>query len=460
MTESSSPPPGGARPALPWRPFAGGDLIARDPGGATLHISSPFAKPGWKAAVPGAFQRPGFSGTPVLYDGAWYEVRAVRSAGDRTLYELGPWDERWPIRAPLAYDAAECERLAAAHSTTRRQDATTPFLALLAPVVGLLPARLQALWEERCGVPASLATTLSALLLLLPAVVFFAAGLGSRFAPHLATTGADNQSSPFLAVADDWFPLSAYLLGESLWRLGSALLAGEPCGSLLTVLPFRLARTLRFRRPAATPPAPAVVLRDEIRPANADGSDLEVLSPLAKPHWGPATAVRYGGALYAFLEHDSAEREGHAVQRYRLRRAEPYLVFRAVVDYDADEPQRLAYAERTAARSTWVETFAPLWGLLDEPLQLGLAERFHYDPRRSTLHGLLLLGAFAVPLAWIAIGRLVGPDGDAADLVVLFASGGLLFEDAVRGRALRRERITGSLLGYLLAPLARRLLGP
>jgi hypothetical protein len=305
-------------------------------------------------------------GTAVRWeDDLWEVVSAEGVAGGGVRYELEPWDDRHAIRVLLPYDeTSEAEREADGRDLARRRGLRRLAL-LLAPLAGLLPGRAQERLETELGlrattltlasVPAPMAVGTFALLMTLASG--FGAGVrigGPAFEPLL--------------------PLLAWLLPESLLRLGVAMGQGRPIGSVLGLPLYPLARWTGL---VEAPPAVAGV--------EAPGEE------------------RLHADRYLMLE--------------------PLLSFLPAAD------QLRLQRERGFAPVTWGRRTA--WFLLVYP---GLT---------APAHALDLLAR----------------SGGLPSLVLLILAAGLAVEQVVRLRALSRGEPAPSVLGRLVAPFARPLLG-
>jgi hypothetical protein len=143
----------------------------------------------------------------------------------------------------------------------------------------------------------------------------------------------------------------------------------------------------------------------------------------------------------------------------------PTLAFRAVADAirggegrprpagGADERQELLDRKRT-----WVETLAPFWGLLDAATQQRLAELYEFDAPRHTGWSALGVGLFAIFDGVLAFHYLGSRQGGPGDFLMLLAAAYLVWESLVRMKRSRSGEPAGSVLGWILKPLARRLL--
>jgi len=122
---------------------------------------------------------------------------------------------------------------------------------------------------------------------------------------------------------------------------------------------------------------------------------------------------------------------------------------------EARERHRQGLLER---KQTWVDTFAPLWGLLDPATQRRLADRYGFDAPRHTATSALGVGLLALFDAIQAFRYLGSRRGGPGDFLMLLVAAGLLWESFLRLRRARSGEPAGSILGWVLKPLARRLL--
>jgi hypothetical protein len=455
---------GESSPLAPRAPFAPGEFLTRFPPGSAhaLRLDCRREKPGWQARLPGGLIEATFAGTAVLFEGRYYEVVAARSVGGWVSYYLDPWDDACVLRRIVELSPEATAREAAGRRTELSERSTATALALLTPLVGLLPAEIQRRIELRHGLPASRATAWSAAILLAVSSALFVLGLGAAFA---GAHGAEGASAPRAAAP------AKYFLLESLLRLGGALAAGEANGTLPVVALFWLWRLVsrqprmarRGTDPAAAPsraepgeseePSPS---SDQVLAVAGEPGRLEVVSLLPKPHWTKATGIHYRDRWYRLSAAGEADARG--AWRFHLTEDPNTISMRGACEYDPREIGELMRQAEIARHATWVETLAPVWGLLGEPDQRRLAEVYVYLPERATSWSLLgstVFGGLAVGLAGV---YLATGTGDAFDLFAL-AAGGALLADAIRRlRALRRGVLLASWLEPLARPFARRFL--
>lgn len=446
---------------LPRRqPFAAGDGVTRYPPGSpvVLRIDSPWEKP-WKARLPGGAMAPPFPGTAVQFEGELYEVVEAQATGHGApfLYKLRPWEEDSPPRQVVPYTVEACLRAAEERAAERRRIRVSHVLAWTSPILGLLPADVQRWIERHYNVSASRATLTSGLALLGPSFYAVIRGLALIMSPAPARRGG----IPW----DDLLPFSSYLMAESLTRLGVAGYANDPLGSLPVSLPWLAVRTVveavrghrKEARKGARPSGDLVrEARDEV--ALLPDGRREVLSLLPKPHWRPSTGILLGDRWHRLEQREEVERAGGRWHRFVLAEAEEAALFKDRVEHRPEEVRELHRQGLLFRKRTWVETFAPLWGLLDAETQRQLAELYGFDAPRQTAWsalGVALLAAYDGVAAWhfLAIRR-----GGPGDLLMFLAALYLGAESFVRFRRSREGEPAGSLLGWLLRPFARRLL--
>ena len=117
------------------------------------------------------------------------------------------------------------------------------------------------------------------------------------------------------------------------------------------------------------------------------------------------------------------------------------------VDVEAGQDERDRYAR-----------LEPVAGLLPVDDQVLLAERYGFDGIRwGRIEAIFLLVMFGPLAATSALGALVVFESSDLWRIPLF--GGLVVEQAVRLRKLASGRLAPSVLGVLVRPAARRLLG-
>ncbi len=445
-------------PAAARAPFAPGEFLTRFPPGAphALRLDSRREKPGWQARLPGGLVEAAFAGTAVLFEGRYYEVTSAREVGGWVSYYLDPWDEALVLRRIVELSPQASARESRALVVERRERAAATSLALLMPVVGLLPAALQERIEKRYGLPASRSTAWSAAVLLAVSSALFVLGLAAGFA---GAAGVEGAAPPRAST------LARYFMLESLFRLGGALAAAEANGTLPIVAAFWLWRLLRRERAAAvSPPPPAaapadsLAESDEVRRVEGDAPRLEIASLLPKPHWTKAVGIRHQAAWYRLAETAVEPRGEGSLYRFTLVADPDAFALRGACEYDPREIVALLRQAAVARHATWVETLAPVWGLLGETEQRRLAEIYDYPPERSTGWSILAT-AIAGGLAAIpAVLYLVTGAGTAPDVAMLLG-GSLLLADAVRRLpAFQRGELRASWLAPLARPFCRRFL--
>ena len=201
----------------------GQDFLEKVPDG-TLFLSSPDSK-GWIARQGRTLTRVEHPGTAVRLEGDVFEVLEAHPLADgRVRYKLGPWDFRYTIRVLQSYDASTEEKRIREHSRRHQSIWKRRLAILFSPLLGHLPGPVQERMEGEFGAPAYAMTIVSALPLLVLGFLGVLARLLTR---------------PVLPW-DVPLPLALYFFLESIYRLGTAFLAGHPVGSLLGVLSYGL----------------------------------------------------------------------------------------------------------------------------------------------------------------------------------------------------------------------------
>jgi len=237
------------------RPFGPDRLDLASSGHLRLTCPRPKEWVARRPAGPGNVLHPG---TAIRWEEELWEVVAAGDApGGGAWYELARWDDQHAIRLVLSYDEpGEAGREEDRRDVRRRGGARLVAL-LLSPVVGLLPAHVQARLEFEVGVrgttltlasiPAPLAVGVAALLAM-PASLVGAAHVAAR----AGTAPAETPVEPLLVFL-------VYLLPESLARFAVAMGPDRPMGSILGLPLYaavRLARLAPAPAPDATPEAP------------------------------------------------------------------------------------------------------------------------------------------------------------------------------------------------------------
>lgn len=191
---------------------------------------------GWRPRRARTRLTPEHPGTAVSWDGMLFEVVAVENAGRSERYTLAPWEDRHTARGIEPYDAAsEAERDRTRIDVSRR-DAMRRWLFLAAPLAGHAPADAQERWEREYDVSAALLTIASALPL-------FVAG----FLCSLSLTIRGFTGAVVLRLPDGVLWFGVFLLVESGLRLSIAWTQGEPAGSLLGAIAWRIGEEVRRR---------------------------------------------------------------------------------------------------------------------------------------------------------------------------------------------------------------------
>jgi hypothetical protein len=221
--------------------LAAGDFITRFASGNPyrLRLETPVER-NWRPRIEGDQIRSAHPGTALLFQDRYYEVMLCEPGEDGLIhYHLSPWRDDSLIRQAAELSAATSEQAAIDHREERQRHKRSTLLLVATPLLGLLPSRDQIRLEKEYGADPIFNTTISAILIGLPASVItwlgIAASIGSSF------------GSP-AAGARQYTGLALYFLAESLIRGSSALTAGQPVGSVPVVIVAELVRAIRGSR--------------------------------------------------------------------------------------------------------------------------------------------------------------------------------------------------------------------
>ena len=234
-------------------------------------------------------------------------------------------------------------------------------------------------------------------------------------------------------------------------------------GSLLVFFPVELFRAVRRTMDPAyrQKTLEKTLFRkacDEVREVSGPHHDLEVVSLLAKPHWNTLTGILYRGNWYGLIE-SQVVRENQTVRhRFLLRKAPEGTFFRTTCNYSPDEVRVLYERERRRDLGTWVQTFAPFWGLLKSEDQKRLEELYDFDSIKFSRLTILALGFLAFLNLVASVFNMANGLGTPADSILMFPSGYLLLESYFRWKDVKTGEPKGSVLGILVRPFASRLL--
>ena len=443
------------------RHFAEGDYVTRyGPGSEyAIEIDSRFEKTGWKPRrTPVDFSSAVFPGSAVQFEQQLYEVVQVMHQPQRVHYYLREWDTRFPVRVQYHYTAEECAKLEAQRKQQKLQTKTTLLIHLLTPIVGLLPASDQKRIGNRYGVSSSSLTALSAVSVFLPASL-------ASLSLILKSVGSDPLGP---AVLHDFYKFGPYFFCESIVRIFNAAYLEEPMGSLPVYFVIEMYRAIRrnfdpdfqqrrFEK-METGHKQLVKAVDEVHEMEGKDFDLEIISILPKPHWSPLTGIRYKGTWYGYLDSEKVGKAESLKYRFRLKRAPEGMVFRTFLEYTPEEVQELYRQQKRRDAGTWITTFSPFWGLLDTPDQKRLQEIYGFEAMRFTWWTILALGLLGFFNFLASVLNLAAHMGTPGDVLWLIASAYLLLETYLRWNKFKQGEPSGSVLGILFQPFARRLL--
>jgi len=213
------------KPAEARRAFGEDRLDSGAPGWIWLHCPVPKT---WLPRRTRTLTSAEYPGTAVEWQGEIFEVVHSEPQADGAVrYRLAPWPEAHAIRRMERYDA-ESEAARGAERLDRRERLFRRRMAfVLAPFAGLLPGEVQSRMAAEYEAPALLMTLSSAVPL------FFLGGMLVVYCVARAVAG----SAPVWLLF-----LSAYVFGESIARIASVVLAGEPMGSLPVAVAYEIWR--------------------------------------------------------------------------------------------------------------------------------------------------------------------------------------------------------------------------
>ncbi|HVT04282.1 MAG TPA: hypothetical protein VHL58_13020 [Thermoanaerobaculia bacterium] len=371
-------------------------LQTRRPG--EIILVSPYDK-GWLPRKPKSGTSAEFPGTAVQSEDAHFEVvDVVSTPSGRVRYVLEPWKDINVIRVVEHYDeASEAQRLDA-HQKTLLNSRKATSIGLLGVVYGHLPASAQNEIESEYGLPAVRMTMISTI----PAFLF-----GAYCAARIPIPGLKGLSGslPITVVFTGLF-----LFFESVVRLRRSL-DGQPIGSLFGVAIYWIVRGVRHLRGA--PPADPVLPNREISPQLA--ADLDILTARDR--------------------------------RYKLRQGQRLTSTSPLPITPAQQLLDLYHSRE------------PFLALLSPPEQKLLAELFVFDYiawGRTTVYWLMAAAVTGMASAFFSIS--MGAFTFRRILSGLVA-GALLAEQISRLRRIDQGQPAGSVLGFAIRPLARKLLG-
>jgi hypothetical protein len=335
-----------------------------------------------------------------------------------------------------------------AHQKEKKSQRLRVLLLALAPLTGLLPAYEQILIQNEMGISGLRLTFISA------ACTLFIGGLSFIFLVVAALAGAYGVAGPRFHL---FYLGGTYLFFESLLRIYSAFKLEEPMGSLLLWLPVTIARQLFW-----PPKHPAVINKqlenDEIRTVEGKDYDLEIISLLPKPHWNPRTGIQFEGIWYGMINSQILQEGKERRYKFLLKKAPDNYSFRTTSIYTRDEINQLMRQRRRLELSTWVNTFAPLWGLLNRADQERLEALYDFDALKFSFITIVSLTALAFFNAVACIANLMSGRATRLDHILLLPTLYFLVEEVARLISWKKGEPSGSILGVLARPFASRLL--
>jgi hypothetical protein len=387
-----------------------------------LTVTSPRLDLGWRAACG---QVPG---TAVLWGERSYEVvgRAEVGRGDR--WTLRYWDAAAAMRSVFKLERESVLEIADQAAAEIRGARTRKSTALMLPVLGLAPARLQKKWTDDWGLNSERATQISAIC----EILFGAVGIIQVAA---SVFGGEAFIPSWLAY------LGVVLFASGCVRLALVAADGEPVGSFLGLVLLPMA-------PRPTPAAPEVA--PAVRSFGEDSEMLVLVSPVHRRDWDRDGVLPFRGEFYRL---DRIENEG---------RSWVYSFTRAGIDDGNDQVLRLAPPASSPLQPPAADSAAPPFFrtmLITAAVTLGPAS----DQERWSAE----LGVRAVWLTVMGAGaELVGGianlqrDLTSTNQLLILLDFFLVSEGILRLGSVFIGRPMGSIFGWILRPLYRSSLPP
>ena len=445
------------------RHFAAGDYLTRFPEGHNyeIQIDAPFDKPGWKVRTFSPAGESIFPGSAIEFEGAYYELffRNYSPGPPVTVsYHLKKWDDRFPIRVQFHYNEQECRNTALAYRNRLNKNRIGFFLTLFSPIAGMLPAEDQTRIANQHGMKATHMTFFSALLVLPLAGFLMLFSIIHIFG---------NTPLPGPGWMHWIYPTGFYFFAESLLRMMSASKLDEPVGSMILSVPVLLWRNgyTYFHPRARRKVHPARQLskstsesrRDQVNPL-PDEDHVEIVSLLPKPHWNSRVGIGLNGTWYGVVETEKITRGDDIRYRFLLKKAPEGTWFASVIDYNSDEVENLYQNKRHLERKTWVDTFAFCWGFLSREDQIRMEELYDFDSLKFTKLSISVIAILSGANLVVSIMNLAYGLGQAVDVWLIFPAAFLLLETFSRWKDWKAGHPSGSVLGVLVRPFARKLL--
>jgi hypothetical protein len=391
--------------------------------GGGIVVLSAEIELGWRPRAGGR------RGAAVVWEGSGFEVVEREPWRRGARWTLEPWLGEDVMRVVSTLDRAKVDGTAQAARAAARASGLRPWFWLLSPLLGFAPASRQLRWRDDMGFPATLATSLSAVL----EIVVGAACV----VEFLVSMLGDDSLFPWIPRPVIFFGLALFV--EGAVRLAQAVSDCEPVGSLFG---FPVSLLERRRTPPLEPiPAPAV------RAYDASTGVLELLSMIHRRDWEEPGVLPYRGENFLLVSTD------------RLGAGWVY-VFDRVEETPAGSATRLrllpprsrtegrSFADQAGAFETVLLTIAAT--LAPRRFQERWARELGVRPLWFTM-----IGASAELIGGLAN---LGGSGNRSELTVLL---NLFFcaEAMVRFSSLvLRGRPLGSILGLPLAAILERRL--
>ena len=213
-------------------PFGGDRLDATSDGESPVLVCR-FRKD-WVARKAATRTSPEHPGTAVVWDDRIFEVVESSTRADGTTrYRLAPWPENHVMRTTSPYDRESELARSREREREARVERQARLAALMAPLTGLLPARVQEELERSLGVSAARMTIISAFPL-------FLAGAAATVFLLVSMFGG------VVGIGEGWLLAGLYFLIESSVRLSRSFGAGEPCGSVVGLVAWAVWKRLPY----------------------------------------------------------------------------------------------------------------------------------------------------------------------------------------------------------------------
>ena len=141
-----------------------------------------------------------------------------------------------------------------------------------------------------------------------------------------------------------------------------------------------------------------------------------------------------------------------------LRPVPDASAFRTVLQYTPEEVRERYLQKRRQDLGTWVETFAPFWGLLKGEDQKQLEKLYGFIPMKYTAYTVAAIGVVSGINVVVSILNITSGIGGPWDALWLLGAGYFFLESVIRFKDWMKNKPSGSALGGLLRPFAKSIL--